>query len=130
MSTYAAVTWQIKPGSEAQVDEIFRNFKRAASTVLRNAAGFEVGRLLGTAVFRKDTTIVRVIQFDGELADVMRHMAAQEGVQRLEHEISQYLVEERATGSAEGFASFFQRSQMQSIVQFTVPAEAAAAGRA
>lgn len=122
MSTFAAVTWQIKPGSEERVEEIFRNFKRAASTVLQNAAGEAVGRLLGTAVFRKDTTIVRVIHFEGELADVMRHMARQEGVQRLERQIAPYLTEERATSSAAGFAEFFQRSQMHSVVQFTVPA--------
>ncbi|KWX04658.1 hypothetical protein TH66_05420 [Carbonactinospora thermoautotrophica] len=117
MPQFAAVTWKVKPGYEAELAELFANYKRPDSFIVRDAQGAEVGKVMATAVFMKDDTIVRVIQFEGPLDEVLRHMSRQQGVRELEDAVDKYLVEPRDTTSPEGFRQFFQRSSMRCLVQ-------------
>ncbi|WP_306212586.1 SchA/CurD-like domain-containing protein [Actinoplanes sp. RD1] len=117
---YAAITYRVKPGHEDEIAEIFAGFRRVDTPTLRNAGGAESGRLLGTAVFIQNDLMVRVIHYDGELADVSRHMAGQQGVHSLESRLAPFLAEQRDTGSAEGFDRYFRNATMRCISQLSV----------
>jgi hypothetical protein len=123
---FAAITFKIRPGTESQVVEIFRHFKRASSPIVRNENGEEVGWILGTALFLKDDTIVRVIQYEGELEDVAHYMSTQEGVREAEAKLNEFLVKPRDSSTLEGFMEFFHDCSMRSIHQFSVPPHVAA----
>jgi hypothetical protein len=125
---YAAITYDIKPGFEDEIAEIFANFKRADSPIMRDESGTEVGRLLGTAVFIRDAQLVRFIHYEGDFAQIGRHMARQEGVHLVEEQLKPYLASERNTETPEGFRQHFAKSVMRCISQISVPAAAFAAG--
>jgi hypothetical protein len=116
MSKFAAVTWAVKPGSDEEIAELFANYPRPDSYVIRNAAGEQVGQLLSTAVFLKDSRIVRVIEYTGELPDVMRHMAGQRAVRELEERLAQYVEVPRDTSSPTAFRDFFVANSMRCLV--------------
>jgi hypothetical protein len=61
-----------------------------------------------------------VIHYDGELADVARHMARQPGVQEFERRLAPYLAESRDTTTAAGFASYFRNATMRCESQLSV----------
>jgi hypothetical protein len=121
---YAAITYRVKPGHEDDIAEIFADFKRADTPVLRDESGQETGRLLGTAVFIKDGFMVRVIHYEGSIKDVGRHMAAQRGVHIVEEKLKPYLAEERDTATPEAFQAHFAGSLMRCLSQLSVPAAA------
>lgn len=116
---YAAITYKVKPGHEDEIEEVFSNFRRVSTPVIRNADGEVTGELLGSAVFIKDELMVRVIHYEGSIAEVGRHMAGQGGVHNLESQLQPYLAEERDTASPEKFQAHFRRSIMRSIAQLT-----------
>ena len=117
---YAAITYRIKPGHEDEIASIFAGFQRVDTPDLGGDDGGPVGRLLGTAVFVKDETLVRVIHYDGDFAAVGRHMARQQGVHQLENQLAPYLAEDRDTSSAAGFAAYFRDATMRCVSQLTV----------
>ncbi|MFD8145411.1 SchA/CurD-like domain-containing protein [Streptomyces sp. NPDC059708] len=123
---YAAITYDVKPGHEAEITEIFSHFKRADTPVLRDESGEEAGRLLGTAVFIKDGLLVRVIHYEGDIKDVGRHMSRQPGVHILEEKLKPYLASPRDTGTPEAFQRHFAGSLMHCISQLSAPAPGAA----
>jgi hypothetical protein len=114
---FSAVTWKVKPGFDEELADLFAHSKRPDSTVILDEAGGAVGKLLSTAVFLKDDTIVRVIQYEGELPAVMRHMAGQQVVRELEEELQKYLVEPRETDDPQAFQEFFLRTSMRRLLQ-------------
>jgi hypothetical protein len=127
---YAAITYNVRPGCEDEIAELFANFKRVDTPVLHDADGNEAGRLLGTAVFIKDGFMVRFIHYEGDIADVGRHMAGQRGVHILEEKLKPFLAAPRDTATSERFQSYFAASQMRCISQLsalpaTVPGGAA-----
>lgn len=122
--SYAAITYRVKPGREEQVADIFANFKRASSPILRNEQGEKVGMLLGTWLFIKDDIMVRVIQWDGgTLDDIARHMSVQEGAREAERKLAEHLAEPRDTQTPEGFLHYFRNSIMRCISELSLPAE-------
>ncbi len=116
---YAAITYNVKPGHEDEIAEIFARFQRVGSPVLRNEEGRQVGRLLGTAVFIQDGFMVRVIHYQGDLADVSRHMARQPGVHQIEEQLVPYLAQQRDTSTPEAFGAHFRRATMRCISQLS-----------
>ena len=116
---YAAITYSVKPGHEDEIAEIFANFRRVDSPVLRNENGDKVGELLGTAVFIKEDLMVRVIHYDGDFAAIGRHMAQQQGVHLLEEKLAPYLAEQRDSGTLDGFSTYFRNATMRCISQLS-----------
>jgi hypothetical protein len=121
--TYAAITFKVKPGTEGRVDQIFAGFQRAQSAVVHDENGKEVARILGTALFIKDNTLVRIIQYEGDLAAVSRFMGRQHGVREAERKLAEILEVPRESASDEGFRDFFRNSSMRSVAQFSAPVE-------
>lgn len=116
---FAAITYDVKPGYETELTEIFGSFKRVKGNRVKDESGAEAGTLLATAVFLRDDTLVRVIEYTGDLDAVARHMAVQPGVVEFEESIKPYLSKPRETGTPEGFVATFKRSLLTTVVQFS-----------
>jgi SchA/CurD like domain len=124
---FAAITFKVKPGHEDEIREIFdpKNFKRVSSPLLRNEQGEEAGMLLGTALFVKGDTVIRVIHYEGAtLEDIARNMSDQEGIREAERRFAQFLPEPRTpdTQTPEGFIEFFHSALMTKVSELTIPA--------
>mgnify|MGYP004475861063 CR=1 FL=1 len=117
---YAAITYDIKGGHEDEVAEVFQSFRRPRSAEVPGADGAPGARILATAVFIRDSTLVRFIEYEGDLDAVARFMAAQPGVQDLERRLAPYLNNARDTGTVEGFLATFKSSLLRPVVQFAV----------
>ena len=110
-----AITYNIKPDCEDKIAEIFQNYQRPASPDVRGDDGSQVAKILGTAVFIKNDTMVRIISYEGDLDAVARFMAAQPGVREFERKIVPFLSKPRDTGTVDGFVQTFGDSTMRCI---------------
>lgn len=117
---YAAITYDVVPGHEDEIAEIFAGFQRVDTPDMRDESGEPAGRLLGTAVFIKDAVMVRMIHYEGDFAAIGRHMARQKGVHLLEEELAPYLARKRDTSTEEGFGDYFRAAAMRCISQLSV----------
>jgi hypothetical protein len=115
LSEFFAVMWDVKPGSEEAVRELFRNYGRP-DPVVRGADGSEVGRLLGTQVYMKDNTIVRVMEFEGDSRAIFGHLQRQDAVRSLEEKLDEYIETPRDMSTPEGAQKFFRESGMQCLL--------------
>lgn len=115
MAQYWALTWNVKPGTEQAVEELFRNSGRPEH-VIRDADGREKGKLLSTLVFMKQNMVVRVIEFEGEFQDVAQHMGRQQEVQDFERQLDQYLAEPRDMSKPQGVRQFFTSAAMHCVL--------------
>jgi hypothetical protein len=115
MSQFWALTWAVKQGSEQQVEELFRASGRP-DHVVRGPDGEPRGRLLSTLVFMKDSTVVRVIEFEGEFADVAQHMGRQQEVVDLERKLDEHLAVPRDMSTPEGVREFFRSAAMRPVL--------------
>ncbi|GAB2953439.1 SchA/CurD-like domain-containing protein [Nonomuraea fastidiosa] len=122
---YAAITYRVKAGYEREIGEIFARFKRPDSPILRDEEGRPAGLLLGTGLFVKDDVAVRVIHYEGELADVARHMSDQEGIRETERALQPYLATPRDTSTPAGFIEHFHSAAMHVVQQFSLPEKVA-----
>jgi hypothetical protein len=121
---FAAIQYDIKPGFEKELAEIFGSFKRVGSSSVKgrpNADAPTSGtRILSTAVFLREATMVRFIEYEGDLQEVAWHMATQPGVQEVEAKLKPYLSKPRDTGTPEGFVATFNRSLLPCLTQISV----------
>jgi hypothetical protein len=120
---FAAITYNIKAGHEDEVAEVFSNFQRPRSAVVPGDGngGRPAGRILATAVFIRDSLLVRFIEYEGDLDAIARHMAGQPGVQEVERKLKPYLSLPRDTNTVDGFAETFRSSLLRSVTQLSVP---------
>ncbi|SRR6266498_1357109 len=114
---FAAITYDIKGGHEDEVAEVFANFRRPASAVVPD--GGADTRIVATAVFIRDSLLVRFIEYEGDLEAVARFMAAQPGVKEVERKLAPYLSKPRNTGTVEGFVETFKSSLLRSVSQLS-----------
>jgi hypothetical protein len=108
--------WGIKPGSQDQVRELFHSYGRPDHTI-RDDDGNEVGTLLSTQVFMKDTTVIRVVETtdDVSLPVLGKHMGRQPEIRELEDKLDPYVAEPRDMSTDEGSRAFFIKSIMELI---------------
>lgn len=124
---FAAITYDIKGGYEDEVAEVFRGFRRPASPEVPGADGAPAARILATAVFIRDSLLVRMVEYEGDIDAVARFMASQPGVQEVERKLRPYLRTPRNTDTVEGFVQTFKSSMLRCVTQLSVPRTAAAA---
>jgi hypothetical protein len=117
---FAALTYDIKAGYEKELAEIFGSFRRVGSADVAAERDMPSTRILSTAVFLRDSTMVRVIEYEGDLQEVARHMATQPGVQEVERRLAPYLSRPRDTSTTEGFIATFNRSLLPCLTQISV----------
>lgn len=115
MSHWFALLYKLKPGSEEAVTEIFQQSGRPDHEV-KDDEGNVVGTLLRTMVFMGTEACVRVIEVDGDMIMVARHMGRQESVRAFEERIEEHLAEGRDMRSPQGAQEFFRRSGMRVIL--------------
>lgn len=115
MSEFYAVMWTVKPGTEEQVRELFSNYGRP-DPVVKGEDGEVKGRLLGTQVYMKDKTVVRVMEFEGEPRAIFSHLQRQEAVRSLEEKLNEYLENPRDMSNPEAAQKFFRETGMQCLL--------------
>jgi len=118
---FVAIRYDIKDGHEDDIAGIFREFRRVTDPAVRDDTGAQVARIVSTAVFIDGATMVRVIEYEGDLDEVALFMGRQPGVQRVERELVPFLASPRDTGTPEGFARTFRASLMRCISQLPPP---------
>jgi SchA/CurD like domain-containing protein len=116
----AALRYRIKPGHEDEIAAVFADVQRDARPTLRDASGAETGVILAVALFVRDDTMIRVVQFEGELDDVARYMAKRGPRPEIEAKLAPFMAEERHVETAEDFLTQFRSNAMQCISQLSV----------
>lgn len=108
--------FDIRPGSAAAVERIFADSARP-DPVVRGQNGERIGLLVSTMVFVGERSVVRVMEYEGELPDVVRHLAAQPEVREVERRIEPYLLEPRDMSTPEGAREYFRRAGMRCVLR-------------
>lgn len=115
MSQWFALLYPLKPGSKEVVSQLFRESGRPDHEV-RDDDGNIVGHLLTTLAFVGSEAAVRVIEVDGDIRAVARHMSRQEAVRAFEGRIEQHLSVPRDMRSPGGAEHFFQSAGMECVL--------------
>ena len=114
MSTWYALNYPLKAGSEEKVKELFRHGGRPEFDV-RDEQGNVVGRLLGTMAFVGKGIAVRVIEVEGPLPVVAAHMSRQKEVREFEDQLEEHLARPRDMRTPDGARSFFREASMECV---------------
>ena len=126
MSTWHALFYPIKAGSEETVKELFRTSGRPTFEVT-DGDGKVVGKLLATMAFVGKEAAIRVIHVDGPLPLVAAHMSRQPEVREFERQLEEHLSVGRDMVTPEGARAFFQLAGMENVLNRTAPGHEAAA---
>ncbi|WP_214410554.1 SchA/CurD-like domain-containing protein [Sphaerisporangium fuscum] len=111
----AALRYRVKPGFEKEIAQVFSEVQAEARPALRDQNGQEVGLIVAVALFVKDDSMIRVVQYDGELEDVARYMAKRGGRPDMERKLAPYMAEERHVETPEDFLKQFEKNTMRRI---------------
>jgi hypothetical protein len=115
VSTWHALFYPLKAGSEEAVKELFRESGRPRFEV-RNDDGDVVGRLLGTMAFVGKEMAVRVIEVEGLLPMVAGHMSRQPEVREFERQLETHLSRPRDMVTPEGARQFFRDAALECVL--------------
>ena len=113
-SSWSGLIYPLKAGTEDVVAKIFAESGRPDHAV-KDDDGAVVGRLLRTLVFVGPELAIRVIEVDGDLRTVSRHMSRQPQVRAFEREIEQHLAVGRDMVTPEGAEQFFRDAGMRPV---------------
>ena len=125
MSTWHALYYPIKEGSEETVKELFRTSGRPNFEITA-PDGTVVGKLLATMAFVGTGIAIRVIEVEGPLPVVAAHMSRQPEVRDFERQLEEHLTEGRDMVTPEGARAFFQKAGMENVLNRRAPGAAAA----
>src|SRR4051794_30760010 len=115
MSSWFALLYKLKAGSEDEVAELFRQTERP-DHVVRDADGNETGKLLTTMAFVGAETAIRVIEIEGDFMAVAGHVSSQEEVRDFERKIEPHLSEPRDLSNPEGAREFFRKRGLRNVL--------------
>lgn len=104
-----ALAFTVKPGSEEEVAKILASYGRPTWVIDENS------RLLSTTIFMLKNLVVRVLDVEGDLPTVMRHLASQPEIRAVEEQLTAYLEEPRDMSTPQGAAAFFSRAIMKRV---------------
>ena len=105
-----ALTFDVRPGTEAAVDKILSDYPRPATAVDGST------RLLATSVFRWENHIVRVMDIEGDIRVAARHLAAEPAIQQTERALNPYLAEPRDLDDPAAAGRFFRTAAMVRVI--------------
>ncbi|MEV7389440.1 MULTISPECIES: SchA/CurD-like domain-containing protein [unclassified Streptomyces] len=109
-----ALTFTVRPGSEAQVAKILADYASPKANV------DDTTRLLRTSLFMHGNRVVRAIEVRGELMAALRHVARQPEVRAVEEAINPYLEQERDLNDQESARVFFTRAALPAVHHVSV----------
>lgn len=116
-----ALTFAVRPGTEPEVEQILSGYPRPQTEIGDGA------RLLGTTVFLWGARVVRMMETEGPLPLVLRHLAVQPAIRATEEALNPLLAEPRNLRDPGAAAAFFRRAMMRPVVhRVTDPARLAA----
>jgi SchA/CurD like domain len=107
-----ALTFPVRPGTEPEVQQILSAYPRPQTEIGDGA------RLLGTAVFLWGPRVVRMMDIEGPLPLVMRHLATQPAIRATEEALNPLLAEPRDLSDPGAAAAFFQRAMMRRVMHW------------
>ncbi|MFI6588639.1 SchA/CurD-like domain-containing protein [Embleya sp. NPDC050493] len=111
-----ALTFTVKPGSEAEVAEILAGYKSPTARVNATTS------LRRTSVFMLGNRVVRAIEVEGDLRAALRHVAEQPQVRAAEELLNPHLEEARDLNDSEAARAFFMRSSLAEAYHLNAPA--------
>jgi hypothetical protein len=115
VSTWHALFYPLKAGSEETVKELFRGSGRPRFDV-RDDDGTVVGRLLSTMAFVGKEMAVRVIEVDGPLPVVAAHMSRQPEVKDFERQLESHLAKPRDMVTPEGARQYVRDAALECVL--------------
>lgn len=115
MSTWHALFYPLRAGSEEKVKELFASGGRPVFDVT-DGDGQVVGRLLGTMAFVGTEMAVRVIEIEGALPMIAAHMSRQPEVRAFEDSLEEHLKAPRDMRTPEGAREFFRNSALECVL--------------
>ncbi|GAA2150005.1 SchA/CurD-like domain-containing protein [Actinomadura napierensis] len=98
-----ALAFRIKPGTQDQVRDLLSGYRAPA------LEADDGTRLLGTAVFLHGDLVVRVMEFEGDLGTVARHLSADPVIREVERGLIPYLADSYDPADAVQRREFFAR---------------------
>ncbi|MFG2874110.1 SchA/CurD-like domain-containing protein [Streptomyces sp. NPDC048337] len=104
-----ALTFTVKPGSEAVVAELLAGYTSPQAQV------DEKTRLHRTSVFMHGNRVVRAVEVEGDLLVALRHVAGQPQVRALEEAINPYLEQDRDLTDPASARLFFTRAAVPAV---------------
>jgi heme-degrading monooxygenase HmoA len=107
-----AITFTVKPGSERAVAEILAGYESPEAEVDATT------RLCRTSLFMRGNRVVRAVEVRGDLANALRHVAAQPQVRAVEEAVNPYLEEERDLTDPSSARAFFARAALPAAQHF------------
>lgn len=105
-----ALTFAVRPGTEAQARAVLTDYPRPDTEIEGGA------KLLGTSVFFWRNHVMRVMDVDGPMPVIQRHLAAQPAIQRTEAALNPLLVEPRDFDDPASTRNFFVRAMMVRVI--------------
>ncbi|WP_406728637.1 SchA/CurD-like domain-containing protein [Streptomyces sp. GD-15H] len=123
----SAIHYPVRAGAADALTQIFTAVRPETRPMLRDDRGGTSGALHGVAVFVVGRHMVRVVAYDGDVADVARYMAHRPGRPAIEERLSPYLEEYGDTATPEGFMAVFAERSMERLA-LSSPAPPVVAG--
>lgn len=112
-----ALTFAVRPGTEPDVRQILSAYPRPQTQIGDDA------RLLGTTVFMWGARVIRMMDVEGPLPLVMRHLATQPAIRATEEALNPFLAEPRDLSDPGAAAAFFQRAMMRRVAHQVTAAD-------
>jgi heme-degrading monooxygenase HmoA len=104
-----ALTFTVKPGSEAAVAKILADYASPEPRV------DDTTRLCRTSLFMHGNRVVRAVEVRGDLLAALRHVARQPEVRAVEEAINPYLEQDRDLNDPESARVFFTRAALPAV---------------
>ncbi|MEU9303199.1 SchA/CurD-like domain-containing protein [Streptomyces sp. NPDC048269] len=104
-----ALTFTVKPGSEAVVAELLAGYTSPQARV------DERTRLRRTSLFMHGNRVVRAVEVEGDLLAALRHVAEQPEVRALEAALNPYLEQDRDLSDPGSARMFFTRAALPAV---------------
>ncbi|HSA49808.1 MAG TPA: SchA/CurD-like domain-containing protein [Yinghuangia sp.] len=111
--TRCALSFNVKPGSEAEVARILSGYESPDPRVDANTT------LRRTTVFMRDNVVVRAIEIKGDMRAALQHVARQPQVRAAEEALNAHLVESRDLDNPEAAREFFMRASLAEDFRMT-----------
>ena len=115
MTSWHAVMYPIRTGAERQAADLFQQ-ARITDVVIRDREGAEVGKLLGTMVFVGPGRVLRVIEFEGTVPQLIDHLRRQRGTAEFQRSLNEFLrLPEEPAGPAHT-VTFFRDAALECVL--------------
>jgi heme-degrading monooxygenase HmoA len=119
-----ALTFTVKPGTEAEVRRILSEYASPRARV------DDATRLCRTSLFMVGNRVVRALEVRGDLLAALRHVARQPEIRACEEALNPYLEQDRDLDDQESARMFFTRAALPAVHHVTAHEQAEGVRRA